>query len=225
LSPYDELAKKYALKHNLDWRLVVAQMWQESNFDPEAESHMGAQGLMQVMPRTAQEMGFKPPLFDPEHSVYAGTKYLDWVKNRFENELPADERLWFSLAAYNAGIGHLRDARALARQLGLDPNKWFDNVEVAMLKLSEPRYFEKARHGYARGEEPVLYVRNIRDLYRAYTDVSTGDVARAAHGACHSQPLSACHPCNSMPPMQLLVRIPAQELGSPIRPLPEHPSP
>ncbi len=178
LSPYDKLAKKYALEHNLDWRLVVAQMWQESNFDPKAESYVGAQGLLQVMPQTAQEMGFTGPLFDPDDSVHAGTKYLNWVKDRFEDELPADEKLWFSLAAYNAGIGHLRDARALAKKLGLDPNKWFDNVEVAMLKLSEPRYYEKARYGYARGAEPVLYVKNISNLYRAYTDMVSGDVAQ-----------------------------------------------
>lgn len=177
LSPFDELAKKYALKHNLDWRLVVAQMWQESNFDPKAESQVGAQGLLQVMPRTAQEMGFDGPLFDPDDSVHAGTKYLDWVRDRFEDELPADEKLWFSLAAYNAGIGHLRDARALAKKLGLDPDKWFDNVEIAMLKLSEPRYFEKARYGYARGAEPVQYVKNISNLYRAYTGVASGDIS------------------------------------------------
>ena len=184
LSPFDQLAKKYALKHGLDWRLVVAQMWQESNFDPKAESHVGAQGLLQVMPRTAQEMGFNPPLFDPDNAVEAGTKYLKWVRERFEDELPANERLWFALAAYNAGIGHLRDARILAKQLDLDPDKWFDNVEVAMLKLSEPRYFEKARYGYARGAEPALYVRNIRDLYRAYTGQASGDVTRIWCAAC-----------------------------------------
>ncbi|WP_295799610.1 transporter substrate-binding domain-containing protein [uncultured Microbulbifer sp.] len=177
LSPYDKLAKKYALKHDFDWRLVVAQMWQESNFNPKAESQVGAQGLLQVMPRTAQEMGFHGHMFDPDDSVHAGTKYLSWVRDRFEDELPADERLWFALAAYNAGIGHLRDARALAKKLGLDPNKWFGNVEVAMLKLSEPRYFEKVRYGYARGSEPVQYVKNISNLYRAYTGLTSGEVA------------------------------------------------
>ena len=207
LSPFDQLAKKYALKHGLDWRLVVAQMWQESNFDPKAESHVGAQGLLQVMPRTAQEMGFNPPLFDPDNAVEAGTKYLKWVRERFEDELPADERLWFSLAAYNAGIGHLRDARVLAKQLNLDPNKWFDNVEIAMLKLSEPRYFEKARYGYARGAEPALYVRNIRDLYRAYTDLASGDVTHLRCAACpwwsNPEPASAfldwASPANARP--------------------------
>ncbi|PCO06371.1 hypothetical protein AWR36_000865 [Microbulbifer flavimaris] len=213
LSPYDELVKKYALEHNLDWRLVVAQMWQESNFDPGAESQVGAQGLMQVMPRTAQEMGFQPPLFDPEDSLQAGTKYLNWVRERLDEELPADERLWFALAAYNAGIGHLRDARALAEQLNLDPDKWFDNVEVAMLKLSEPRYFEKARYGYARGEEPVLYVRNIRDLYRAYTDLASGEVARKKTDDFILTTIFASRPlCDSAPQDWSLIKPAASHL-------------
>ncbi|AOS98551.1 Membrane-bound lytic murein transglycosylase F precursor [Microbulbifer aggregans] len=226
LSPFDELVRKYALQHNLDWRLVVAQMWQESNFDPKAESHVGAQGLMQVMPRTAQEMGFRGPLFDPEHSVHAGTKYLNWVRDRFEDDLPADEKLWFSLAAYNAGIGHLRDARALASQLGLDPNQWFDNVEVAMLKLSEPRYFEKARYGYARGQEPVLYVRNIRNLYRAYTDIASGDTALMQSD--ERQPLNMVgllRHADYSPSTCTLPSLPAGITVHPIRPLPRAPSP
>ncbi len=179
LSPYDGLVKKYAAENNFDWRLVVAQMWQESNFDPKAESSVGAQGLLQVMPQTAQEMGFDPPLLRPEEGIDAGVTYLNWVRARFSDKLPVDERLWFSLAAYNAGIGHLNDARLLAKKLGLNPDKWVDNVEVAMLKLSEPRYFEKARYGYARGAEPVIYVRNISRLYNAYTDVATGDISRS----------------------------------------------
>ncbi|SDZ89285.1 membrane-bound lytic murein transglycosylase F [Microbulbifer marinus] len=177
LSPYDELVRKSALKYGFDWRLVVAQMWQESNFNPKAESPVGAQGLLQVMPRTAEEMGFKPPLFDPDRGIRAGVKYLDWVRDRFDPATPIDTKLWFTLASYNAGYGHLLDAQRLAKQLGLDPNEWFDNVEVAMLKLSEPRYFKKARYGYVRGAEPVQYVRNISALYKAYTDMATGDVS------------------------------------------------
>ncbi|WP_237065699.1 transporter substrate-binding domain-containing protein [Microbulbifer guangxiensis] len=207
LSPYDDLVKRFALEHDLDWRLVVAQMWHESNFEPNAESHVGAQGLMQVMPRTAQEMGFKPPLFDPEDSLHAGTKYLNRVRERLDEDLPADEKLWFALAAYNAGIGHLQDARVLATKLGLDPDRWFDNVEVAMLKLSEPRYFEQARYGYARGEEPVLYVRRIRDLYRTYTQIRSGDISHTGGkpegpAAFTARRLSAGIPASTDPGIQ-----------------------
>ncbi len=177
LSPYDELVKKSALKHDFDWRLVTAQMWQESNFNPKAESPVGAQGLLQVMPRTGEDMGYPPPLFEPDRNLQAGVKYMEWIRNRFRDPLPTDEKLWFALASYNAGLGHVLDAQKLAEQLGLDPEKWFDNVEVAMLKLEEPRYFEKARYGYARGSEPVAYVRKISNLYKAYANVATGEVA------------------------------------------------
>ncbi len=178
LSPYDKLVKRSARKHEFDWRLIVAQMWQESSFNPKAESPVGAQGLLQVMPRTAEEVGYPPPLFDPKRGIEAGVKYLNWVRDRFDEDLTLENKLWFSLASYNAGIGHLYDAQRLAEELGLDPNVWFDNVEKAMLKLSEPRYFKKARYGYVRGAEPVHYVQNISNIYKAYTDLKPGDVGQ-----------------------------------------------
>jgi membrane-bound lytic murein transglycosylase F len=79
--------------------------------------------------------------------------------------------MWFTLAGYNAGHGHVRDARRLAKQLNLDPDRWFDNVEVAMLKLSQQEYARQARHGFVRGREPVNYVRQIRERYRAYVNL------------------------------------------------------
>ena len=175
LSPYDSLIKKYAQQYDFDWRLLVAQMYQESRFDPLAKSWVGAQGLMQVMPRTAKELGITN-LKDPEAGIKAGVKYLDWVRDRFEDELNVKDRMWFILAAYNAGQGHVRDARRLARQQGLNPNRWFDNVEKAMLLLSQRKYASKARHGYVRGTEPVNYVREINRRYQAYLAlVDNGD--------------------------------------------------
>jgi membrane-bound lytic murein transglycosylase F len=76
--------------------------------------------------------------------------------------------MWFTLAAYNAGQGHVKDARRLARQKGWNPNRWFNNVEKAMLLLSKRKYARQARHGYVRGREPVNYVRDIRDRFVAY---------------------------------------------------------
>jgi len=171
LSPYDALVKKYADKHRFDWRLLVAQMYQESRFNPQAKSWVGAKGLMQVMPRTAKEMGISN-LKDPETGIRAGVQYLNWVRDRFESELSVKNRMWFTLAAYNAGQGHVKDARRLARQQGLNPNIWFDNVEKAMLLLSKRKYSRKARHGYVRGIEPVNYVREIRTRYRAYLRIA-----------------------------------------------------
>lgn len=167
LSPYDGIVHKYAKEYGLDWRLLVSQIYQESRFDPAAKSWMGAMGLMQVMPRTAMELGLED-LHDPETGLHAGIKYLHELMRQFEPELAIADRTWFALASYNAGIGHVIDARTLARQLGLDPNQWFGNVEKAMRLLSNREYAKQARHGYVRGYEPVKYVREIRDRYQAY---------------------------------------------------------
>ncbi|SMF21230.1 membrane-bound lytic murein transglycosylase F [Alteromonadaceae bacterium Bs31] len=167
LSPYDNIVKPLASQYHFDWRILVAQMYQESKFNPKAKSHAGAQGLFQVMPRTAKKLGIKLP-FTPETGIFAGIRYMDWARDRFEATLPLEERLWFTLAAYNAGFGHVNDARRLARQQGWNGDVWFDNVERAMLLLSKRQYYSKARFGYVRGSEPVNYVRQIRDRYHAY---------------------------------------------------------
>lgn len=174
LSPYDDMIRKYSDKYGFDWRLITAQMYQESRFDPKAKSFAGARGLLQVMPRTAKSMGFEKPdkLEKPEEGIHAGVKYLDWVRNRFEDTLPFGERMWFTLAAYNAGHGHVADARRLARKQGLNGDVWFGNAESAMLLLSKEKYASKARYGYVRGIEPVSYVRNIRTRYRAYAELA-----------------------------------------------------
>ena len=171
LSPYDEFAKEYAGKYHFDWRMIVAQMYQESRFNPNAKSWAGARGLMQVMPRTAKQLGVKD-IKDPKQSVEAGVKYLDWLRDRFDSELPVKDRMWFTLAAYNAGAGHVHDARSLARKMGWQSNRWFGNVEQAMLLLSKRKYSKKAKHGYVRGSEPVKYVRQIRDRYLAYVKLT-----------------------------------------------------
>jgi membrane-bound lytic murein transglycosylase F len=167
LSPYDKLARRYARRYGFDWRMVVSQMYQESRFNPKAKSWVGALGLMQVMPRTARELELEN-LRDPETGLHAGVKYLNWLMERFEPDLAVADRTWFALASYNAGLGHVRDARRLAANMGWNSNKWFGNVERAMLLLSKKQYARAARYGYVRGEEPVKYVRQIRDRYQAY---------------------------------------------------------
>ena len=173
LSPYDTIMRREAATYGFDWTLLVAQMYQESRFDPKARSPSGAAGLMQLMPRTAREFGVKDR-YDHDQSIRAGVGYLAWLHSRFEPELSVKDRFWFALAAYNAGFGHVRDARQLARELGLDPNRWFDNVEEAMLLLSKRTYYRKASYGYVRGYEVVKYVREIRERYRSY--LQTTDV-------------------------------------------------
>lgn len=169
LSPYDDLIKQHAERHGFDWRMIVAQAYVESGFDPHARSFAGAVGLLQVLPSTAPDFSIDE-LEDPEINVRAGVRYLDWVRDRFEAQLPVRDRMWFALAGYNVGLGHVRDARRLAAQQGLNPDRWFDNVERAMLLLSRPEYARSAQHGYCRGSEPVSYVREIRATYEAYLD-------------------------------------------------------
>ncbi|MGB5650990.1 MAG: transglycosylase SLT domain-containing protein, partial [Sedimenticolaceae bacterium] len=150
---------------------------QESRFDPDARSFAGARGLLQVMPRTAKFMGFGK-IDKPEVGIHAGIKYMDWVRNRFDPELPFNERMWFTLAAYNAGHGHVQDARRLARRKGWDGDRWFDNTEKAMLLLSKKQYASKARYGYVRGIEPVSYVRDIHQRYRAYAEIASNRLSQ-----------------------------------------------
>jgi len=171
LSPYDDLVKRHVIPYGFDWRLIVAQMYQESRFNPNAKSWAGAKGLMQVMPNTARQLNVKD-LTNPEMGIEAGVRYMDWLTQRFETELLKQERMWFTLAAYNAGLGHVRDARRLAKQKGWDNNRWFDNVEQAMLLLSKQEYANKARHGYVRGSEPVKYVREINSRIKAYLQLT-----------------------------------------------------
>lgn len=167
ISPYDDLVKKYALKYGFDWRLILSQMYQESQFNPDAHSFAGARGLMQVLPRTARQFGYDDP-HKPAQGIAAGVAYLNWLKERFPQDIKPAARLYFALAAYNAGHGHVEDARRLAQRLGKDPDRWFGQVEVAMRLLSEPKYARHARYGYVRGSEPVRYVRQIRNRYLAY---------------------------------------------------------
>jgi membrane-bound lytic murein transglycosylase MltF len=172
ISPYDDLARRYGEKFGFLWRAIVSQMYQESRFDPRARSWSGAVGLMQVQPQTAGQFGFRGNLDDPETGIHAGVVYLDWLRKRFEPELDLSESMLFTLAAYNAGIGHVTDARRLAKNLGLDDRRWFGHVEKAIRLLARPEYAEKARHGYVHGEIPANYVRQIVDRFRAYSAFS-----------------------------------------------------
>jgi membrane-bound lytic murein transglycosylase F len=168
ISPYDDLARKYGKRYGIDWRLVLAQMYQESKFDPRAKSWAGAMGLLQVMPQTAAELGVEDP-WDPESNIMAGVKYLSWLLMRFEPTLPRRQRIRFALASYNAGLGHVRDARRLAKIRGLNPDRWFGNVEQAIVLLEKQKFYKRARHGYCRGSEPVQYVSRIQTKYDAYS--------------------------------------------------------
>ncbi len=171
LSPYDNIIKNNVTEYNFDWRLIVSQMYQESRFDPLASNSTGAKGLMQMLPRTAKELGVTN-LTEPEQAISSGIRYLNWTRDRFSKDLPVQEQIFFSLASYNAGFGHVKDAQRLARQLGLRDDKWFNHVEKAMLLLQQKEYYKKARFGYVRGTEPVNYVRDIHQRYLSYIRIT-----------------------------------------------------
>lgn len=165
ISPFDDLLRDYSDRYGFDWRLIAAQMYQESHFDPHAISAAGALGLMQLMPATAQSLGVDNP-HDPEAGIHAGVKYLDRLRNRFDAHIPMSERTWFALAAYNIGYDRVRRSRNQARASGLDPDKWFGNVEVAMRELAQKQTMGGCPCGQA-----IVYVRSIRSLYYAYRNV------------------------------------------------------
>jgi membrane-bound lytic murein transglycosylase F len=167
LSPYDDLVRKYSDKYGFDWRLIVAQMYQESQFKPEAVSDAGAEGLMQVLPETAITIGIDN-LGDPEANIRAGIKYLNLLRNQFESNLLLEDRIWFTLASYNAGPGRVIRARRLAAKMGLDPNHWFGNVETAMLALAAPVEKDGEMVRNCRCGQTVVYVKEIRRLYHDY---------------------------------------------------------
>ncbi|MBI1945977.1 MAG: transporter substrate-binding domain-containing protein [Deltaproteobacteria bacterium] len=170
ISKWDPLIKKYAARYGIDWRLMAAQAYQESFFDEHAESWCGALGLFQVMPKTGRALGFHD-VRPPEKNVHAGIKYMAQLIAGFEPELPFKHRVRFALASYNAGPHHVADARALAKEMGLDPNKWFGNVEKAMLRLEDPKVARRMPHGYCRGSEPVKYVSDIQSRYDNWASV------------------------------------------------------
>ena len=176
LSPFDPQIKKWARSYGLDWRLLAAQAYQESAFDPKAESWCGAQGLFQVMPKTGRELGFAD-VGKPEHNIHAGIMYMAQLIDALDPRLPFKQRVRFALASYNAGPHHLADARVLAAELGLDPDKWFGNVEKAMLLLEQSKYARRAKHGWCRGSEPVNYVSSIQSRYDNWTSVLPDDTA------------------------------------------------
>ncbi len=105
---------------------------------------------------------------DPAVGIHAGIKYLAWLRENFTSDIGQAEQPWFTLAAYNAGYGHMLDARRLAAELKLDPDRWFGNVEQAMLLLSKPKYYKRTRYWICARWQPVIYVREIKQRYAAY---------------------------------------------------------
>lgn len=161
LPKYRKFFEKAGKQHGLDWTLLAAQSYQESHWRASARSPTGVRGLMMLTLATAREVGVKSRL-DPEQSIKGGASYLSGLYDRIPETVKDPDRIWFALAAYNIGMGHLYDARRLAESLGKDPDTWSSLAEVFPL-LSKKKYYKNLKYGYARGREPVSYVRHVRD--------------------------------------------------------------
>lgn len=134
---------------------------------------------MQILPATAEALGFDN-VKRPEAAIHAGVKYLYTLRNDFDEKVPVGERTWFALAAYNLGTPRVEKARAMASQMGLDPNRWSGNVENAMLMLAR----QAANGGESRYGQALIYVRSIQLLYGSYRNLlALSGTPRLARGA------------------------------------------
>ena len=151
----------------IDWRVLAAIGYQESHWDALATSPTGVRGVMMLTEDTADRMGVKNRL-DPRESIVGGAKYLQLLRDTVPPRIPEPDRTWLALAAYNQGYGHLEDARILTQRMKFNADSWLD-VRKAYLKLRDPEVHESLKYGFARGDEAVQFVENIRN----YTDILT----------------------------------------------------
>ncbi len=163
LPRYRDHFEEAAEKHGLDWRLVAAQSYQESHWNPNAVSFTGVRGLMMLTQKTADTLGVTSRV-DPRQSIEGGVRYLAQIHKRIGEDVSEPDRTYMALAAYNVGWGHLEDARMLAEKLEKDANSWQD-VSATLPLLRQKKYYLSLPHGYARGTEPVRYVDRIKTYY------------------------------------------------------------
>ena len=183
---FDDLEQYFYMAEqdtDIDWRLLAALAYQESHWNPAAVSPTGVKGIMMLTQAAAREVDVDDRN-DPVQSILGGAQYLIRVRDKIPERIQGNDRTWFALAAYNVGYGHLEDARILTARAGKNPDSWNDVKEFLPL-LTQAKYYSTVKHGYARGYEPVLYVKNIRKYY----DLLIWEMQRAQMAA--SQPAAS----------------------------------
>lgn len=170
LPKFEALFKESATRFGIPWRLLASISYQESHWNPKAKSFTGVRGLMMLTRHTAKLLGVKNRL-DPKESIVGGTRHIKQMLKFVPKEVKGENRLKFALAAYNIGLGHIRDAQTLAKEMGLNENVWSD-LKIVLPLLSQKKYYRNLQYGYARGEEPVKYVESIYN-YRNILDKQT----------------------------------------------------
>ena len=176
ISKFDGYFQRYSGQARMDWRLMAAQCYQESCFDPNAKSWAGACGLMQIMPSTA--------------------RYMAELQSHFADVGDPGQRILYALAAYNGGFHHIRDAMALTRKHGGNPHNWGE-VREFVLKLSSPAFYNDpvVKSGYMRGSETANYVDRIRARWGEYCGVASGGRTfnPSKSNGFHGAPMKAKH--------------------------------
>lgn len=171
ISHFDELFRKHIKGLPASWHLLASIAYQESNFNADIVGWSGARGLMGIMPNTGRIYGAsREALLDPETSIRVSMACLLDNERSLRSISNDEERLRFTLAAYNAGLGHVQDAQRLAQKYGHNPEVWQGHVERYILLKSERRYYTDpvCKHGYLRGKETYNYVREVMARYHAY---------------------------------------------------------
>lgn len=199
ISRYDHLFQRYSGTARMDWRLMAAQCYQESCFDPNAKSWAGACGLMQIMPSTADHLGLPmSAIHDAESNVAAAAKYMAELQGHFSDIGDPTQRVLFALAAYNGGFHHIRDAMTLTRKHGGNPYNW-GHVREYVLRLAQPAYYRNpvVKYGFMRGTETADYVDRIRARWSEYCggasfhDSYRGGSRGIGGGAFHGAPMKS----------------------------------
>jgi len=163
LPKYSKLFQYSAKEFGIDWRLLAATAYQESHWNPEAVSPTGVRGLMMLTTETAKELGVEQRT-DPVQSIRGGALYLSRLVAKIPARIQEPDRSWIALASYNIGYGHMEDARKLTQKRGGNPDSWKD-LKKNLPLLSKRKWYRKTKHGYARGNEALRYVENIRRYF------------------------------------------------------------
>jgi membrane-bound lytic murein transglycosylase F len=165
LPPLRDFFERSAREVGEDWRVVAAVGYQESRWLPDVVSATGVRGVMMLTADTAASVDIADRA-DPAQSILGGARVLAQIHRAIPGRIPEPDRLWFALAAYNIGYGHVEDARVMAESAGKDPDSWQD-VREFLQRLAQEPYYSQAKRGYARGWEAARFVDNVR----SYLDV------------------------------------------------------
>ena len=170
ITHWDPALKQAGRRHGIDWRLLAAVMMVESAQDPRATSSVGAKGLFQFMPKTAEAIGLDDPT-DPKKSAFAAARYLRRLMRRFRGAAsPYDQRM-MALASYNVGHAHVDDARRLASRMDLDLELWNEGVSLTLPLLADREFAAEAKHGRCQGLIATRYAEQVSDLYEQYSQL------------------------------------------------------